>query len=393
MPYFEWVTVDTAGSMQRGKVFSKSVDDLVRTVGNGPDYQVYAIPRRIARRLQPKAADRAEFFHHLASLTQAGMHIPYALEIVAQTVRSPIMREFAQAAGRWILAGIPLSEQMAGEPELFAAFDSAIIRSGEETGSLSKACHALSVYYEQRSSLIKQVKSSLFMPAVAAVCMLVVAVGIFAFVVPRFAALLTSAHATLPASTQRILAISAFVTSWRMPILLMLCIGVGFVIVAYARTERGGWRLDSLLVRFAVVRDQSFVTYLSTLGLLVRGLVPVPQALAQAAQAVKNRVIRGKLIELANAVAGGMQLAQAAELFFPAGFEDVVALIRVGQASGSMGLLLGEAAHRVRERLFRMLEKLTQLVQPVMLVGLGGLVAWIMVAVYTPLLTLAQVME
>lgn len=393
VPYFEWVSVDAAGSVQRGKIFSKSADDLVRTVSQGSDHQVYAMPRRIAHRARPNAADRAEFFHHLSSLTQAGMRIPDAMGIIAQTVRNPIMREFAHAAGRWILAGIPLSEQMAGETELFAAFDSAVVHTGEETGSLSKACYELSIYYERRAALIKQVKSALFMPAIAASCMLVVTFGIFAFVVPRFATLLISARATVPPSTQLILSMSAFMTSWRMPVLLTLLFGAGVAILAYARTDRGRRRVDGLFARFALVKDQAFVTYLSTLGLLVRGMVPVPQALAQAAHAVNNCVIRGKLIELANAVAGGMQLADAAERYFPAGFEDAVALIRVGQASGSLGVLSGEAAHRVRDRLFGMLAKLTQLVQPVMLIGLGCLVAWIMIAVYTPLLTLAQVME
>ena len=396
MPYYRWRGVDLAGAVRRGTIFARSNDHLdelllkrqIALLSCKPVRQWIVPPIRLSNRLQ--------LFQQLATLIDAGVLIPDALLIVAnQTEHSQLQEKMHQVA-QMVIAGMSLSDSLAQTGTVASPIIIQLIKAGEESGKLPLSLDAICAHLSATQDFYRRLRSALMLPAITLLFFLIIILVIFTVVMPRFIEIFSSMQAQVPPLTQNLLAISAFIQSPMMG--LILAVGALGVLIAWRVTRRGKPRrlLDKALLHIPIAGDlltQRFLSYMMrALAVLLEGGMPLAQALSIVRSSVKNHLFIQYLQALEDDIMAGSSLSGAMVhhgegLFSP----DTIAMIEVGEQSGRLSLLLLRASDAYHIRVMQRLSWLTMLLQPTVMILLGMLVALLIFAVYGPIFNMSRI--
>ena len=395
MPYFKWYALDADGHVHKGIDFARSPELVTKIMQRNGCVTLLSCQEYRKRLLfSLPYAQRALFFKQMGSLLQAGIRVADALTIAEQTVNNKHFKQVIADCSYAVQEGIPLSKACSYHIDFFTPFACRLLLAGEESGALTAACKELADYYENVDLFGRKVKSVLLLPIITVGFFFMIVLAIFWLVIPRFAVLLRSLHKPLPARTEAVIALSSWLTSIKILPLFAGCIVICLLIRwmrkhAKRLTLGGAWLLYVPFVRLWIY-DSAAVSFFKTLGSLLRGGVDVAKALSIACLSVSYAPLRTRYELCARAVEGGTPLSAALEKAQLPIAAPCKALVHVGEATGNLGPMLVECATYYQEKLYKMLDALSKVVQPLLLLVLGLLVACLVFILYEPIFTLSM---
>ncbi len=336
-------------------------------------------------RIRPR--DVALLTRQLASLLEAGLLVAESLRILARQCENLALGRLVEALAARVEGSKSLSAAMAEHPRVFSPQYTSIIRAGEEGGMLPESLTRLADHLEADVKFREQVRSALAYPAFLCISGVAVVAILLTFVIPRFLSLFAALGQDLPLPTRILIATSSFMATW-WPVILMGLLVLIFGCVQLLRTRQGrlGWHRAklNLPVIGQVSHKAEMAVFSQTFAALIGSGVRVVQALEISAETLGNRHLSERVGRLAEAVRQGKSIHQAMDKqeVFPV---VLVSMTAVGEQTGQLDDLVARAAEVLREESQRAIQRLTMLLEPALIVMLGGLVALIVAAILLPI--------
>lgn len=338
--------------------------------------------------------DRALLLRQLATLLKAGLTLEEVLSVlVEQTEASAQRRQLGSIRAR-VMEGQSLSSAMREHPRLFPTLYTAAIAAGERAGRLETVLERLADYAEQREAMNRGIGLALIYPLLLALIAIAVVWGLIGFVVPRVIGVFEQTAQELPLLTLSLLAISDFIAAWGLWLLGGLVI---LLLVAAMTLKKPGprRRVDALLLRLPVigrlVRARQTASFTRTLAILSTSAVPLVEALRVAASVVQNSVVRADIERAAAQVREGVSLTRSLE-HSPWLPPMARRLIAGGERSGELAPMLEHAAAIQERDLESATTVLLAVLQPTLILLVGLMVLYIVLAIMLPILSMSQLL-
>lgn len=395
MPYFRWKGIDLQGTMRAGRSCAASLKDLDTQLLH--DDIALLKSTQLSMRLFGRAVSmdvKIQFFRSLATLLEAGVMVPEALELVAQQVRHIGFHEVLYSLKRDVETGILLSDAMAKHRKMFNPLMIEMVGIGYETGSLVTSLERLVSYLETMQEFRKKIRMALTMPLITFLFFTIIASVLVVFVVPQFESLFASLKQPLPTSTRVVLLINGLIRSYGLYLIGFIAAAVGVCMVLYQRMIEARYFFDRIALSIPFL-GPLLVTRMcaqisQALALLLDGGIMVVDAFSIITSLVDNVILRDVLIRVKHDVQAGMQVSDAllrngnGYLGF-----DAIALIRVGETSGTLAPMFAAAARRYQASVAYTLQWLLNLMQPLVIIFLGILITGLILAIYLPIMTIS----
>lgn len=333
------------------------------------------------------------FTRQFATLINAGIPVVDSLKILSQGLRPGPLKEASAKVKASIEGGRRLSDSMAAMPLVFDKLYCNMIEAGEEAGILDTILLRLAVYMEKSQKIKGQVKGALIYPAVIVAVAIVVITGILVFIIPKFQEFFASAGKAPPALTVFVVGISqSLIHKWYLYI--GGAIGIPFLFIQWLKTAEGKVMFDRLMIRapvFGEVMQKSAVARLSrTLSTLLSSGVGLIDAIDISARTSGNAVIEEALLQCKRSVTQGKTFAHplARQKAIP---EMVVQMITIGEQSGTLDIMLGKIADFYEDEVETAVKTMTSLIEPLLMVVLGGIIAFLVIAMYLPVFQMGDI--
>jgi type IV pilus assembly protein PilC len=357
-------------------------------------FYVYAVDQRnrllsgLFRRRE-RAIGGSEFLilnQQFNTLIKAGLPILRALDLLADRASSPKLRPMISRIRDRVREGKSLSEAVT-EAGVFSKVYSTAILAGEKSGNLSGVLEYYIAYQKVSTGVRKKILAALVYPALLIVMATTIVSYLVSAVVPKFALLYKDLNVQLPGPTRFLIALTV---EYRL--LFLACIGclvlLAFGIYLWSRTEEGGIAFDRLKFRLPVIGDTllkfQMAQFSRTLSTLLTGGTPLVAGLQTASDAISSRLVRGAVSDATQMVREGESLhhALASKQVVPVLALD---MIEVGESSGALAPMLTSVAEFYEDEVTLRLGALVSIIEPAILVFMGALVAFILIALYLPI--------
>jgi len=342
-----------------------------------------------------KLKDLAVFSRQFATMVDSGLTLLRALSILASQSTNKRFTRVLDAIRVDVQRGMALSDAMGKHPKVFNHLYMAMVRSGESGGNLDASLLSLAETLERQAELRSKIKSAMAYPMVALIMVLGIAAAMLLFIVPIFAKVFHQLNAKLPKPTRILMAVSAVLVH-DLPFVLVGLVIVGFVFFKWKKTPRGRMTWSSVVQRIPVfgmlMVKTSIARFTSTLGTLLRSGVPVLQALEITGDSVNNPALERAIQEAQETIQRGEPMSAAFEQhgIIP---QMVSQMIAVGEETGALDDMLGKIATFYEQEVQAMVDALASLLEPLMIVVLGGIVGSMIIALYLPMFTIDKVVE
>jgi len=359
--------------------------------------------KRTARKLSDlsfggkvKDKDIVVFTRQFATMIDAGLPLVQALDILSNQVESKVLGRTLSQVKTDVESGATYADALKKHPRIFSELYVNMVAAGEAGGILDTILNRLATYIEKAMKLKKRVKGALIYPAVVtAIAVLVIGV-IMVFVVPTFSQMFASLGGTLPLPTRIVVAMSNFVAGPGGLLILGFIIAIIVFISQIRRTEKGKHITDVILLKLPIfgtlLNKVAVAKFTRTLGTLVSSGVPILDGLEITAKTSGNKVVEYAIMEVRKGVVGGKTLAEPimkAKVFPPM----VTHMIAVGESTGALDAMLGKIADFYDEEVDNAVANLTAMMEPILMVFLGGAIGFIVVAMYLPIFKLITLIK
>lgn len=341
------------------------------------------------RRAKPRPV--ALFCRQLASFVRVGVPVTTAIETFAEQAPNKLLRETYLTIATDIQRGVRLSDAFAAHPKVFPRIVCDMVRSAEATGNLDKVLLQAAGHIERDADARQKIRAAMLYPAVIMSFALVIAIGIVVFVLPKFRDLYSSLGVRTPGLLNALLGFSQYVSDHGLAIAIGVLVSVILLGVG-ARTERGRYVVDWLLIRIPAIGDLVHTSmverFCRTLGDLLSAGVPISQTYAIVVENIRNRIYQQALIRVGPMLAAGQGMyrpLQQTSVFPPA----VIQMFRVGEETGHLDTNLIEAADMYEHDLDYRIKRLTAFLEPAMIVFVGIIVGFVAVTLITSIYSLA----
>ena len=403
MAEFDWRAIDTAGREKRGRLSAPSADAARLRLEARRLFPVAIEPAGLApagsalartgaagaagARLSAKALTL--FTRQLGTLARVAP-LEEALNTIAAQSEHAATRAVVASVAQGVVEGRPLSEAMAREPRSFPALYRAMVSAGEQAGALPDILERLAALLERQAQVRGKVLGALAYPAVLAVLAIVIVVALLAFVVPRVVEQFEDVGQRLPLLTRLVIGLSDLLAAW------WWVLGLAAIAGLFA-----GWRLlqdparrlafDRWLLRLPVIgrvlRDLAGARIARTLSTMVESRLPLVDGLLLTQRTVGNRAVAAALGEAAASIreGGGLAAALRRSGLFP---PILVVMAASGEASGRLGFMLASAADYLEREFDGFTQTTLALLEPMIVVVMGGIVALIVLSILLPILQL-----
>lgn len=327
------------------------------------------------------------FNQELAALLRAGLPLLQALELMLERIEEPNLRQVLTEIRDQVKSGIELSDAFASFGDMFPPLYASTLKAGERSGELESVIRRFIRYLRLVSTARKKVVSALIYPAV----LIGLSIGMLAvlaiYVVPSFSKFYRDLDAELPAITQITLAVSFWLRDHYLFLLGGLVLA-GILSTNWRKTPTGLLFFDRLRLRIPIVGDIfryfALSEFCRSLSTLLAGGIPLVSALDTAVQAVGNRHVSGSIAPVIDEVRQGQPFNEALDRTraFP---NLAIDMIKVGEATGSLDDMLNSVSDYFDETVETRVQRLLTLVEPIMLVVMGALVALLLISIYLPM--------
>ncbi|MFP6660454.1 MAG: type II secretion system F family protein [Myxococcota bacterium] len=345
--------------------------------------------------LQPKITnnDLVIFTRQFAVMIDAGLPLVTALGIVAEQQENPTFQKVLRAVKADVEEGSTFADALKRHPKPFSDLYVNLVASGEVGGILDTILNRLAVQLEKAEKLARQLRSAMVYPLTVSVIALGVIVLLLVKVIPVFEKMFADFGGALPAPTQLVIDVSEFLQAY---LLFMFVVGAG-ASAAFAEARRRSLRfrtgVDRLLLHLPLfgplIKKVAVARFTRTLGTLVASGVPILDSLDIVARTAGNLVIEEEILKAKQSISEGKTIAEPLRdsKVFPG---MMVQMVAVGEETGSMEAMLTKVADFYDDQVDAAVGALTSMLEPVMLVGMGGSVGAILIAMYLPIFTIAD---
>jgi len=331
----------------------------------------------------------------LATLLASGLTVEQSLSALIEEATAPITREVLSGVKTEVTAGLSLAGALGSYDKSFPDFYRALVHGGEESGALPTVLQHLADYLDARQALKQKTSLALLYPVLVTLVAIGIVTGLLAFVVPQIVQVFQQSRQNLPLLTRALIALSgALQVAW--PFLAVAAIGAAVAARLALRRDavRRSWHGALLRLPWlgTLIRGVNTSRFASTLAILVGGGVPLLSALNSGARVMTNLVMRDAVESVIDRVREGESLARAlgATRAFP---PLTVHLVASGELSGKLEQMLQRAARLETEALERRLAVFLTLLEPVMILVMGGIVLLIVLAILLPIIQINQLVR
>lgn len=391
---FEWEGRDRNGKQVRGETRAAGENQVMaslRRQGVSPS-KIKKRKMRSGQKIRPK--DIAIFTRQLATMMKAGVPLLQAFDIVGRGNANASVTKLLNDIRTDVETGTSLSAAFRKYPIYFDSLYCNLVEAGEAAGILESLLDRLATYMEKTEAIKSKIKSALMYPIAVVVVAFVVVSVIMIFVIPAFKEVFTSFGADLPAPTLFVIAMSEIFVQWWWLIFGSIGGGLYFFLQAWKRNEKVQQFMDRLMLKLPVFGDLVYKSVIArwtrTLATMFAAGVPLVEALDSVGGASGNSVYESATQKIQQEVSTGTSLTAAMTNanVFPS---MVLQMCAIGEESGSIDHMLGKAADFYEAEVDDMVAGLSSLMEPVIIVFLGGLIGGIVVSMYLPIFKLGSV--
>ena len=343
---------------------------------------------------RPGVRDKALFSNKMAALIDAGVPIVRSLEMLASQQTQPLFKRALTAICIEVNQGTTLGSAMRRWPMVFDRLMVSMVEAGEAGGVLDETLRRLAKLQEDVAKLQNQIKGALGYPVAVLFIAIAVFLGMTIFIIPQFADIFKSLGAELPAFTQMLVDLSSFLRSpeYMLPIIAVIALAV-FLFSRYYDTPVGRMGVDRVLLKIPLFGDlilkSATAQFCRTFSALSRAGVPILQALEILKQTSGNAAVQEALDRARNDVQEGISLSKSllSKQIFP---DMALSMLAIGEETGEMDAMLSKVADFYEEEVGLIVKNLTAMLEPAMIVLVGGIVGAILVAMYLPMFSVFQ---
>lgn len=397
---YKWTGKSPQGGALKGEL----------TAGSREEVQAYLrrqriVPTDISQKTKPlfgsfggnvKDKDLVIFTRQFATMIGAGLPLVQALEILSKQTENKFFAKSIGDIKNDVEGGSTFADALKKFPRIFSELYSNMVAAGETGGILDTILVRLATYIEKAQKLKRKVKGAMVYPSVVVTIAVLVIAIIMVFVVPTFSKMFATLGGTLPMPTQLIIKISDFLGGMGGLITLAVIIGTIVFIVQFRRTETGQIVTDKIFLKLPIFgilfKKVAVAKFTRTLGTLVSSGVPILDGLNITAKTAGNKVIEKAVLEVRQGVSEGKTIAEplsASKVFPPM----VTQMIAVGESTGALDSMLGKIADFYDDEVDNAVANLTSMIEPLLMVFLGGTVGFIVVAMYLPIFKLITLVK
>jgi len=332
----------------------------------------------------------AVWTRQLAGLVGAGLPLERALTALADEAEEQRQRDLIAHLRSEVNGGATFARALGSIPREFDDVYRAVVAAGEQSGALGRVLERLADDLEERQSLKAKLIGAMLYPGIVSVIAVIIVTFLVTYVVPQVASVFASSKHALPFLTELMLSISAFVRQWGLLVLVLLVVG-GFLFGAAMRQPAFRLRFDSAFLNVPLagrlMRGYNAARFAGTLAMLAGAGVPILKALQAAAETLGNHALRADAMEALVQVREGAPLASA--LAAHKRFPGLLAMFaRLGEQTGQLPLMLDRAARQLSNEVQRRALALATLLEPLLIVAMGGVVMMIVLSVLLPIIQL-----
>ncbi len=397
MSVFVWEGKLANGSIKKGEIEAtdKAAAALILKRQRIVPTKLKAKPKNISLFEQKiKTREIVIFTRQFSTMINAGLPLVQCLDILSSQQPNPSFKKVTSQIKGDVEGGSTFADALSKHPKVFDSLYVNLVAAGEVGGVLDTVLNRLAVYMEKNEALKNKVKGAMTYPIIV----LCVAFGVVAvlmiFVIPTFSDMFKQFGSSLPAPTQFIVNLSAFFRNfWWAMIGFIIAFIVGF---KWVRTqEKGRFYTDKMMLRLPVfgslIRKVAVAKFTRTLGTMISSGVPIMDGLEITSKTAGNMIIENAIRTVRTAISEGRTMSDPLEQtgLFPG---MVVQMIAVGEATGAMDQMLGKIADFYDEEVDTAVEALTSALEPMLMVFLGGIIGFVVVAMYLPIFKMASAM-
>ena len=401
MEAFQYQALDAAGRTVTGVVQADTARQArmqLRAQGLLPSMIGRVHARERARQVWARGISSAELSlvtRQMATLLDSGLTMEQSLNALIEAATEPVTREVLTGVKTEVTAGLSLAGALGAYEKSFPDFYRALVHGGEESGALPTVLQHLADYLDARQALKQKTGLALLYPLLVTIVALAIVTGLLVYVVPQVVQVFQQSGQSLPLLTRALIALSDFLRGAWPYLLVIIGGGFGAARVALRRdAARRSWH--ALLLRTPwlgpLIRGTDTSRFASTLAILVGGGVPLLSALASAARVMTNMVLGEAVGHAIERVREGASLARAlgeTRAFPPL----LIHLVASGEVSGKLEQMLNRAAHLETQALERRLAVFLTLLEPAMILVMGGIVLLIVLAILLPIIEINQLVR
>jgi general secretion pathway protein F len=408
MPAYRFEALQADGATRKGVIEADSLKTArsqlraqslvplsVEAIASGSADPNTALPwwqRPVGRSRAFSGSQRAVWTRQLAGLVGSGLPIERALTALAEEADDDKQRQLMAAIRAEVNGGSSLGHALAQHPGEFPAIDRAVIAAGEQSGHLGMVLEQLANDLEDHQALRAKLMGAALYPAIVCLVALAIVIFLVTSVVPQVAGVFAGTKRQLPMLTVAMLGLSDFVRQWGWLVLGLAVAGLGAFRMAL-RQSAFRLRFDAAFLRLPLIgrlaRGYNSARFASTLAMLTAAGVPILKALQAAADTLSNQALRADALEALVRVREGAPLGNA--LAQHARFPGLLSMFaKLGEQTGQLPVMLQRAAQQLSSEVQRRAMALATVLEPLLIVGMGGLVMLIVLAVLMPIMELNQ---
>jgi type IV pilus assembly protein PilC len=340
-----------------------------------------------------KITDLMVFSRQFATLMESKMPLGSSLKTLYKQTRNPILKEAVSGVSSDVDAGLSLSQALERQGKIFSEFYINMIRSAEITGRLEEAALFLADYLDKESMWRNRIRNALIYPMILVGLFLIVAGIMLVTVFPQIQPVFEETGVALPLITQIFLSSGSFIVQWWWAIILILILLV-FLLVDYFQSDEGEAVLNELIIKIPVFgnlfKRMYVARFAESTSVLIKGGIPITQAIEISGHAVGNIIYRDILHEVAEGVRGGELLSTLLaqnEYYFPPLVGQMVA---IGEGTGRLEEILSRISTFYTREVNDILSNLVELIQPILVAIVGVFIGLLFASILIPIYNLAQ---
>lgn len=398
MPHFAYTAIDSTGRMVRSTMEAEN-ENLVLAKLRDQSLHCTEIRRTKGatktssfgrKKMKPKSL--VVFSRQFATMIDAGIPIVRALEILSGQMKDPALQESVEQVTVDVKGGLALNEAMAKHPHVFNKLYINMIRAAELGGILDVILDRLAGFLEYESEVRGKIKSAMMYPVLVLIFSQVMLFALFSFVLPKFKEIFNGLNAELPPITSALFAIGDFMGAFWWLILLA---GVGgwFGLKQWGKTPRGRFAMDAFRLRVPIVGElslkMSIARFSRTFGTLINSGVPMLRSLEIVGETMNNMVLASAIEATRASIREGNKLSTplVQSNLFPT---MVTTMIDVGEESGRLSEMLVKVGDFYDAEVEATVKGLTSMIEPMLIIFLGGVVGFIAISIMTPMFKLVN---
>lgn len=396
---YKWTGRSVKGEVVKGELAANSPEEVKSFLR-----KQRIVPKSISQKqksffqfgVKVKDKDLVIFTRQFATMIGAGLPLVQALEILSKQTENKGFAKIINDIKNDVESGSTFADALKKHPKIYSDLYTNMVAAGEAGGILDTILVRLASYIEKAQSLKRKVKGAMVYPSVVITVAILVIVIIMVFVVPTFSKMFTQLGGTLPLPTQLIIKMSDFLGGAGGVIILAAIIGMIVFILQFRKTEKGRVVTDAIILKTPIIgilfKKVAVAKFTRTLGTLISSGVPILDGLNITASTAGNKVIEKAVFTVRQGVSEGKTIAEPlsnAKVFPPM----VTQMIAVGESTGALDNMLEKIADFYDDEVDNAVANLTSMIEPILMVFLGGTIGFIVVAMYLPIFKLITLVK